>query len=265
MDHIQEFQSPNFHGIPERCFAALLLLAVLGLMFSRARLAPRNALILLFAVYTGLYAARNLPVSSMLIAIVIGPIWSEALREFARDGPMPAWVRRVLAGLQARQTRTEDLDSHLRGGVWTAAALVVAFWMTVHNGSLGSALHMRAAFDSSRFPLQAVDFLKAHHVGEPIFSTDQWGGYLIYRLYPQKVMVDDRHDLYGVDFFKVYLKILHVEPGWAAALDSRHATRILVPTQSSLAGALEVLPEWKVEYRDATAVLFRKVSAAGGS
>ena len=262
MDHIQEFQSPNFHGIPERCFAALVLLAILGLMLSRAKLAPRNALILLFAVYTGLAAARNLPVSSMLIAIVIGPIWSEALCRLAQEGAMSTGPQRMVAGLRTWQSRMQDLDSHLHGGAWIVIAVVLVFWMTARGGSIGDGLHMRAAFDSTRFPGQAVDFLKAHDVREPVFSTDQWGGYLIYRLYPQKIMVDDRHDLYGADFFKSYLKVLHVEPGWAAQLDSLHANRVLVPAQSSLAGVLEMLPEWKVEYRDATAVLFRKTTAA---
>ena len=45
-------------------------------------------------------------------------------------------------------------------------------------------------------------------IREPIFCPDLWGGYLIYRLYPQtEVLVDDRHDLYGDQFFKDYLKV----------------------------------------------------------
>ena len=51
---------------------------------------------------------------------------------------------------------------------------------------------------------------------EPVFCPDSWGGYLIYRLYPEtKVVVDDRHDLYGEQFFKQYLKAVRIEPGWA--------------------------------------------------
>jgi len=262
MDHIQEFQSPNFHGIPERCFAALVLLALLGLMLARTKLALGNALLLLFGVYTGLYASRNLPVSSILIALVIGPIWSQALSDASLDRLISRSPHGPLARLAAWQTRMQETDSLLRGGIWIVVVLLIAFWMTVHGGALGNAMHMRAAFESARFPVQAVDFLKANDEGEPVFSTDQWGGYLIFRLYPEKVLVDDRHDLYGADFFKSYLRILHVEPGWTAQLDSFHAARVLVPAQSSLAGALEGLPEWRVEYRDPTAVLFRKVSAA---
>ena len=265
MDHIQEFQSPNFHGIPERCFAALVLLALLGLMLARTKLALRDALLLLFAVYTGLYASRNLPVSSILIAFVIGPIWSQALTDASLNNLISRSPHGPLARLAAWQTRMQETDSRLRGGAWILLALVIVFWMTVHGGALGHALHMRAAFESARFPVQAVDFLKSNDEREPVFSTDQWGGYLIYRLYPEKVMVDDRHDLYGVDFFKSYLKILHTEPGWTNTLDSLHATRVLIPAQSSLAGALEALPEWKVEYRDSTAVLFRKIGGNAGS
>ena len=49
----------------------------------------------------------------------------------------------------------------------------------------------------------------------PILSPDYWGGYLIYRLYPAvRVVVDDRHDLYGAEFLKSYLRMVHVEQGW---------------------------------------------------
>ncbi|MGA9508844.1 MAG: hypothetical protein WBV55_09515, partial [Candidatus Sulfotelmatobacter sp.] len=65
MDHIDEFQSPNFHGVAQKCFAALLLLALVALA-AKKRLAVRlsEALVLLLAAYSGLYAARNIPVSA---------------------------------------------------------------------------------------------------------------------------------------------------------------------------------------------------------
>jgi hypothetical protein len=37
-----------------------------------------------------------------------------------------------------------------------------------------------------------------------------------------------------------------------------NAQLILVPSNSSLAGALESIPGWDVEYHDETAVLFRR-------
>ena len=63
MDHIDEFQSPNFHGIAQKCFLALLLIAIAALAAGGRKLRLSEILLLLFAVYAGLYASRNIPVS----------------------------------------------------------------------------------------------------------------------------------------------------------------------------------------------------------
>jgi len=98
-------------------------------------------------------------------------------------------------------------------------------------------------------------------IREPIFCPDLWGGYLIYRLYPQnKVFVDDRHDLYGDDFFKDYLKIVFVQPDWSKLLDEQHVDWILVQENSSLGTILKQTPQWIVVHEDTTAVLFRRLT-----
>jgi hypothetical protein len=116
---------------------------------------------------------------------------------------------------------------------------------------------MDAQFDRSRFPVAAFNSIAARGIGGPIFSTDQWGGYLIYRSYPS-VMVDDRHDLYGDEFFKQYLKIVRVEPGWLEALNQTRAEVVLMPVESALPAALRSEPGWGEVYRDNVAAVFER-------
>ena len=257
MNHIQEFQSTNFHGAAERCFLALLVAAVFGLAVTRYRMAPREILILLFAIYTGLYASRNLPTSSILIAFLIGPLWSRVLRDRERDLLDSTLLGRVLD----LDTRVGQTDSTLRPGAWIFVAIVITVWSASRGGSLGP-LQMQGQFEASRFPVAAVDFLMSQGSPAPVFSTDQWGGYLVFRLYPTKVMVDDRHDLYGTPFFKGYLKIVRVQPGWNRELESMNVSSVLVPSDSSLAGALESAGGWQTVYQDDTAVLFKHAPSA---
>jgi len=73
MDHIDEFQSPNFHYVAQKCFAGLLLLTLVALAAKRREAGVSQGLVVLFAVYAGLYASRNIPVSSLLLILVIGP------------------------------------------------------------------------------------------------------------------------------------------------------------------------------------------------
>ncbi|MHB8217757.1 MAG: hypothetical protein ACYDDS_16920, partial [Candidatus Sulfotelmatobacter sp.] len=64
MNHIDEFRSPNFHYVAQKCFAGLLLLTCVALAVKRREASANHFLVVLFAVYAGLYASRNIPVSA---------------------------------------------------------------------------------------------------------------------------------------------------------------------------------------------------------
>ena len=254
MDHIDEFQSPNFHGVAQKCFAALLMLA-LSALAAKAREAPgvrpSEALIILFAVYSGLYAARNIPVSALLLILVIGPRLSHALqslerRPSAQDSTSPPFFQRM-----------QKIEAGLRGHIWPLAALILTCSIIFHGGVLGTKQLVNAHFDTRRFPSRAVDYLEGQNLAGPILAPDSWGGYLIYRLYPRvKVTVDDRHDLYGEQFLKSYLKMMHVEPGWQNFLQQFPVQYILLPKDSALANILAETPYWQPIYTDDVAIIF---------
>jgi hypothetical protein len=259
MNHIDEFQSPNFHGVAERCFALLLLLTLLALALNKSE--PRNnrateLLLILFAAYSGLYAARNVPVSSLLLIWVIAP------KPSVLPNSLSQRFARKEANAQHQQTtsflrRMQRIDSSLRGHLWPIAAVTIFCWAAFHNGSLGGSRVMNAHFDTRRFPRNAVNYILEHHVSGPVFAPDSWGGYLIYRLYPQtKVVIDDRHDFYGEAFLKSYLKTIHVEPGWQEFLRAEHPGSILAPKNSALANILLETAHWQPVYTDEISILF---------
>jgi hypothetical protein len=253
MDHIDEFQSPNFHLVAQKCFAGLLLLSIAALAArSSAVIRPIRAselLILLFAVYSGLDASRNIPVSSLLLILTIGPWLSETIAASRWLGPAAANFF----------PRMQSVDATLSGHLWPIAAAILTCWIAFHGGNLGATPLIDAHFSPNRFPVAAVDYLQAHNLQGPALSPDSWGGYLIYRLYPQtKVVLDDRHDLYGEQFLKSYLKMIHVEPGWSDFLQQHPAGYMLVPRDSPLAGVLAGISDWKEIYLDDVAIIFAR-------
>ena len=85
---------------------------------------------------------------------------------------------------------------------------------------------------------------------------------MIYRLYPQnKVFVDDRHDLYGEEFLRDYLKAIRLTPDWDVFLNEQKVNWALLPAESSLANMLEETTQWNVVYQDKTAVLVKRKAA----
>lgn len=264
MDRIDEFQSPNFHYVAQKCFAGLLLLTLVALVAKehqpRKLSATTQGLLILFSVYSGLYSSRNIPVSSLLLILVIGPWLSFAGERVAESHRITARSKAVPYAQFLR--RMEAIELSLRGHLWAVAAIVFTCWVVAHGGNFGAARLMDAHFDSKRDPVSAVDYLERQGVGGPVLSPDYWGGYLIYRLYPKaKVVIDDRHDFYGEEFLKSYLKMMHVEPSWEDFLKEHPAQVLLVPKNSALANILGETAAWQATYSDDVAVAF--VPAAG--
>ena len=80
----------------------------------------------------------------------------------------------------------------------------------------------RAEYDPQSYPARAIEALK--RMPEPrIFTNDQWGDYLIWRLYPSdKVFVDGRSDFYGSAFEEKCIDVLNVKYDWERILSGFH-------------------------------------------
>ena len=259
MDHIDEFQSPNFHYVAQKCFAGLLLLTLVALAAKKRKVSIIHGLVVLFAVYSGLYASRNIPVSSLLLILVIGPWLSDELERLAAtlSGRGNALGQVSATFLQ----RMKAIELSLPGHLWPVAAIALTCWIAAHGGKLGATPLMNAHFDAKRFPVQAVNYLEKQELKGPLVGPDYWGGYLIYRLYPRvRMVVDDRHDFYGEEFLKSYLKMMHVEPGWEDFLLQHEARCVVVPKASALANILAETRCWQPIYSDDVAVVFIRTS-----
>lgn len=260
MNHIDEFKSPNFHGAAEQCFLALVLIAVATIAFGAERPRLADVGVVIFAIFSGMYASRSVPVSALLLLMVLAPLLSRSMAAAGKSLRLAPGLRRWLVRFDAYAARTRETELRLRGHVWPALAFVLVVSVAAAGGEIGSRQVMDAHFDSQRFPVQAVDLIAAIHMREPIFCPDNWGGYLIYRLYPQtKVVVDDRHDLYGSDFFKNYLKVMWAEPSWDHILQEMNVDVVLAPARSGLATALQEAQDWRATYQDDVAVVYERV------
>jgi len=239
MDHIEEFHSPNFHDLAPKCFLVLMVLCVIVVIAHGRKLGVGQLLVFLFAMYAGLYASRNIPIAALMLATITGPLIPRL--HVARDFFI----------------RMETVESELRGHVWPILALLLTFGIAMNGGRVGSSQIMDAHFDPARMPVGAVTFLGTREGLSPILSPDYWGGYVIYRLYPNaRVVVDDRHDLYGDEILKSYLRTMHLERGWEDFLEQQNPSCMLLPQHSPLATIVGKTPDWRSIYADDVAVVF---------
>ena len=120
-----------------------------------------------------------------------------------------------------------------------------------------------STYDAREYPESALRSIAASGGMDRIFSTDVWGGYMIYRMYPKvKVFVDGRSDFYGPAFDGAYTDVMNVKPGWENRLRQHGIQTVLVPPDSYLSGALKESKNWRCIFDDGIAIAFRPVGFA---
>jgi hypothetical protein len=125
-----------------------------------------------------------------------------------------------------------------------------------------------------QFPAKAVAFLRSGDYPQKVFVYYDWGGYAIWKLYPEyHVFVDGRADLYGNDLhgndlpshdrhgddlLHQFQTAVNLQTGWRDVLQNWGLEAVLIPPSCALAQALLLDPEWHVVFSDSRAiVLFR--------
>ncbi len=264
MNHIDEFRSPDFHGWTQRSFAIIAVMVVMAFAYRRNRLRLSHLLVVLLAVYAGFYSSRNIPISSMLLVLIEGPILWDIFTSLADKPGAWHWVRNGASRIKDFSDRMGGQELELGGHLWPVVSVALAFALCLQGGWLGSRQLIHAEFDARKVPVAAVTFLQQVQAKEqnpePVFCPDSWGGYLIYRMYPdRKVVVDDRHDLYSTDRVRQLLVLSQGESGWRSVLKEWQIRMAVLPNDSTLANLLRELPQdWGVVYEDKVAVVFER-------
>jgi hypothetical protein len=117
----------------------------------------------------------------------------------------------------------------------------------------------QSSVEAEKFPSAAVEFLRAHDEADRVFNAYGWGGYLIWKLYPQRrVFIDGRADVYGDALVERYLSAEGGERGWHATLDEYDINAAMLAPDAPLASLLATDAGWRKVYEDKQAVIFFK-------
>jgi hypothetical protein len=245
-DLVQEFQSPSFRSEAALQYE-LLLFAGIGcaaLALKRGRYAV--ALPVLYFAHASLVSLRHVP----LFVIVAVPVIASELTELwqvyvSRFGP-----RSVAQAFESVATDTRQ--NFRRITPWAAVLVFGAVMATPSELWPGD-------FPSKQFPVQMVAQQKTLLTQGRLLTSDQWGDYLIYHLYPNvRVYVDGRSDFYGETIGKQYLSMMQLDGKWREYIDQNRFDTILAPTSWPLVSALRLSSDWREVAADNTAVLFTR-------
>jgi hypothetical protein len=243
-----EFQSPDFtfRHVSMFSFEVLILLVVVAV--ARGTVAWVDVLVCVFFIHEGLESVRHMN----LFAIVAAPIIAREL-----SAPFGAFLPRVAA--RCREIVAEQ--TALRSAVVYFPAFAAAFVVL----SALRVVPFPTTLDGIQLSRDAAEFIGQHQADfGRAFNTDELGGPLIYRFWPDlRIFVDDRISIYGDDFItKDYFTVLYGKTGWQDVLDRYELTAAAVSVDRPCTQLLRASPDWKVVFEDDKNVLFERASDA---
>jgi hypothetical protein len=242
---IVEWSSPDFHSLAGR--ALLLVLLVLGgglLASARARRGADPTLLLwgLGSLALALTSQRNVPIFAAAGAPLVGVAASALLAGL---------------GLKPRLARPA-------AGVAVALNLVLAVVLGVGAVYFVGLRNTDAAIDKAVVavePVGATDYILSHRPQGRVFNGYAFGGWLIWRAYPQyRVFIDGRIEVYGDQVFDQYIRTMFLSDQWQTTLDQYQVQTVIIPAGEPIRLVLEQ-SGWTLAYQDSTARVYTRPHA----
>jgi hypothetical protein len=242
---IHEWFSPDFHD-PTYLPLLLMLLALIAALAVAPRCPRlRNLVLLLATIPAALRSIRHIPI----LVLVIIPILAELAQAWLQRAGATRFFKAPLSG----STRTLTIN------------FLVLFAFTgftvfrVHH-----VISQQGETEAKHFPVAAASFLQQQHPPAPMMNHYNWGGYFIWRLYPQyRVFMDGRADVYGDALMTDFSDSYYLTGDWRKSLQTWNIRTIVLPPDAPLITALRSSPEWKQVYADSEAAILTRSHQAG--
>lgn len=244
IEHTVEYLPPDFHQINAWPFLIMIFSSLFLFSLYRQRVVLAAALLITIWTVMGLLSARNIS----LYAVVAAPILAEVAAAILRDN-------KKFFGAISFDLRLRMVDANLFGYLWSVIGILLIIMIILSGASLdfdGSGND----FSSDMFPVAAADWLaEQQHLG-PGFNYFPWGGYLLYRVWPQQqVFIDGQTDFYGESLTRKYEQVIMLGEGWWEILDEYQVQWVIMPSKSRLVEVLFEDHGWEQKYKDETSTI----------
>jgi hypothetical protein len=233
LGYIGEWQSPDFHASTYLPLLTMILATLLLPAISPRKLRPRELLLLTVLTYAALRSVRHIPLYVLVAAPVLCATmeaWLAEKRGIVRRAEPPIFSRAKMA----------------------FNATLLSFLVIYVVARLGYVVGNQSRVEAKEFPAAAAGFIRSHALPGPMLNHYNWGGYFIWKLYPEyRVFIDGRADMYGDNFMDQYAATYAAKgENWRQPLSEWGIRTIVLPPESPLLAAVRALPAWKQVYSD---------------
>jgi len=256
---ISEWKSPGFQDWGTRSYLLIVMAFFISYTYMLRKPDLTEFIIPAFFMLLGFAAIRHVPLATLTLA----PFIAIALPQNNLAETHAAWHRTKLWQLYKKWIGGGKQVGHGEHWLNWLLLLIIAIGLTMYYPVYNARTENQI---NAILPVKAADFIKRAGITGHMFNSYNFGGYLIYRLYPdQKVFIDGRADMYGDHFVNEYVKIAKVQPGWEQAFDKYNIDYVITGLNEPLSQLLRMRGDFRLVYADAHhSVLVRNVPQYAG-
>jgi hypothetical protein len=235
-----EWRPPVNAGWQMNIFFAWLLLFIPLAAFSPRRLSFLEWVWFLGFGWLALSGLRYVIWFMFILALLTGPLLTEAIKPFTRETP----------------DRSNPRFNFLLGAI----LFLLPFLMLPGLRELWWK-DSPPLYHQATTPLAATEWLAAHpDLPGPLFADYTFGSYLTFALPSRLLWIDNRFNAYPPDHWEKYQEIVSAKPEWEELLEQDRVNLLMLSlaSQASLVQAVEDSGQWCEQYRDTTAVIFSR-------
>ena len=262
-----EWMPPTVRSAYGRAFVVSLLGAVLLVGAGRRPRFAEGLLLVLFGLLA-LSAVRHILWWSLVVvpfaARALGLVLGDLAARLAQCRTRRAEVGQAAETILVRPMRPPST------GVPLANALILVLFGLVAVACLPwyrTRLPLpaaRTALVDSATPIAVAEYLAAHPGTGELFHSTDWGGYLGWRIGPERrLFIDDRFELHPADVWRDYMTLSSGHASWER-LAERYGIGQLALDREAQAGLVRSMaesPAWTLVYEDERAVVYERRDA----
>ena len=208
---------------------------------------------------TAFLLSRKRDTAHMLVAAFLALISLTAFRyiPFFLYVTLPLVAVRVTSVI--KEKKRFEIVLRRTGSILVGLALAAILFLGVRDKAMKTLVHPIA---ERGVPEKAVNFIRQNSPPGNIYNYFEWGGYVIWELYPQyKVFIDSR--VQDIRAFNDSLYMLWDYPQTPQLFDKYSIDIVLIPERDTFTGEYFTVinyllrdSRWRLVYRDETALIF---------
>ncbi|WP_157819273.1 hypothetical protein [Mariprofundus aestuarium] len=237
---ISEWRSPDFHSLSGQYNLLLIFGFFIAYAYREIKPDLTEVVLPVFFIAAGFVAYRHMPLAILTIIPFAGVAFAKGAAATLSEGPVGVIYKKYMSG--GRQLGNAEYILN-----WVLTLIITALLLLSYP--ILEQRHQKER--DSLIPVKATEFIIKAGLSGRMFNTYHFGGYLIYRLYPdQRVFIDGRADMYGDAFLKEYRKIYYGEIGWEKVFEKFAIDYVVCERDAPIRQLLMLRGDFRLVYDD---------------